>query len=166
MVKQKKVPKRKTPLNNKHAYLCYCLRNANQRAPKTYVGITNHWTRRCRQHNGELKGGARYTRGGRWTAFFHVSGFPSKREALQFEWAMKHKRRPGSRLRGRCKTLWYLLNLERVTQRATCTREWRLCVHMSCKKSEFLRLACLQEDEFQSRMNELTHISFLFGVTL
>jgi predicted GIY-YIG superfamily endonuclease len=27
----------------------------------TYVGITNNLNRRCRQHNGEIKGGARYT---------------------------------------------------------------------------------------------------------
>ncbi len=40
-------------------YIVYILINTNNNC--TYVGITNNPIRRLRQHNGELKGGARYT---------------------------------------------------------------------------------------------------------
>lgn len=40
-------------------YIVYLLINTTHN--KTYVGITNNQTRRIRQHNGEITGGARYT---------------------------------------------------------------------------------------------------------
>jgi structure-specific endonuclease subunit SLX1 len=74
-----------------HQYICYILRN-NDRS-KTYVGITNNMPRRLRQHNGGLRGGARYTRGGRpWKLVAFVRGFVNKSQALSFEWYMHHRR--------------------------------------------------------------------------
>ena len=65
---------------------------------KSYVGATVDVRRRLRQHNGEIKGGAKYTRlgrpgkgGGGWRLVFTVCGFPGQRAALQFEWAVKHR---------------------------------------------------------------------------
>lgn len=83
---------------------------------KTYVGMTNNPVRRLRQHNGSLKGGARFTRGGRpWRFIFHVTGL-KKSEALRLEWAMKKKRVSGvSGPLGRIKTLQRLMTLERWT---------------------------------------------------
>jgi predicted GIY-YIG superfamily endonuclease len=56
---------------------------------RSYVGVTNDFARRLRQHNGELKGGARYTRrsaaGPHWRPVFKVRGLPSRRQALQLE---------------------------------------------------------------------------------
>ena len=71
------------------AVLCvYLLRNASGR---TYVGFTNEPQKRLRQHNGEIKGGARKTRMGRpWEMLGFVHGFRSKVAALQFEWAWQH----------------------------------------------------------------------------
>ena len=48
--------------------------------------------RRLRKHNGELSGGAKYTRskGPGWKHVCLVSGFQTKIQALQFEWAVKH----------------------------------------------------------------------------
>ena len=71
------------------AVLCvYVLRNAGGR---TYVGFTNAPARRLRQHNGEVKGGARKTRLGRpWEMIGFVHGFRTKVSALQFEWAWQH----------------------------------------------------------------------------
>lgn len=41
-------------------YCVYLLCHSNNKC--TYVGITNNLTRRIRQHNGELVGGAKYTK--------------------------------------------------------------------------------------------------------
>lgn len=54
--------------------------------------------RRLRQHNGELKGGARATHWGRpWIRLCHVQGFPNERTALQFEWKWKRLSTTGGR---------------------------------------------------------------------
>lgn len=80
-------------------YICYCLVNP---APttRTYIGMTNNPVRRIRQHNGEIKGGARYTsrRDGGWRYQWQVTGFESKHCALSFEWHWK--RRSGRRRHG------------------------------------------------------------------
>ena len=57
----------------------------------TYAGVSPDPTRRLRQHNGEIKGGAKYTtsKGPGWRHLCLIKGF-SKIQALQFEWAVKH----------------------------------------------------------------------------
>lgn len=83
-------------------YVVYSLALSNGR--RTYVGSTNNLARRLRQHRGELKGGARYTKavraGQRWQCRFVVLGFRRHTEALSFEWHLK-KVRCGSRWRDR-----------------------------------------------------------------
>jgi len=46
-------------LDNK-TWVVYLLKCANN---SLYCGITNDMARRLRQHNGEIQGGAKYTRG-------------------------------------------------------------------------------------------------------
>lgn len=70
-------------------YLVYVLGNGK----RTYVGCTNNFTRRLRQHNGEIVGGAKATRGkGPWSAMLHITGFQSNIQALQFEFMVHHAR--------------------------------------------------------------------------
>ncbi|KAL1545252.1 structure-specific endonuclease subunit SLX1-like [Salvia divinorum] len=46
---------------------------------KTYVGVTNHFSRRLKQHNGELIGGAKASTAGRpWTCACLIQGFVDK----------------------------------------------------------------------------------------
>lgn len=78
-------------------YICYCLKPISKNYP-TYVGCTNNFQRRIRQHNCEIKGGAKFTtgavsRGILWTPFIIVEGFISKNEALSFEWHWKNQSR-------------------------------------------------------------------------
>lgn len=76
-------------------YSCYILESEHH----SYVGSTNNISRRLRQHNGEIVGGAKANRGKKsWFAAV-VSGFPDQRSALQFEWALKHFRATTARIR-------------------------------------------------------------------
>ncbi|KAI3848228.1 hypothetical protein MKX03_003506 [Papaver bracteatum] len=53
---------------------------------KTYVGITTNFSRRLKQHNGELKGGAKASRLGRpWICACIIQGFKDHSEACQLE---------------------------------------------------------------------------------
>ena len=88
---------------------------------RSYLGCTNDFKRRLRQHNGEITGGAKYTRKLRpWVPVLTVSGFQNKSEALQFEWASRHvggrkRRAPGQGVRGRLKNIRRVLARERWT---------------------------------------------------
>ena len=84
-------------------YVCYLLSDGRRR---TYIGITVDLQRRLRQHNGELRGGAKYTRGRRWKVVCHVGPFPSKSDAMRFEWWYK---RTGRGLQGRLRGLGRML---------------------------------------------------------
>src|SRR4051794_18044610 len=55
-----------------------------------YTGVTNSLERRIRQHNGELWGGARYTRGKRPVEFVYIEKTSSRKEACKREWEIKH----------------------------------------------------------------------------
>lgn len=75
-------------------FYCYIITNGRN----TYNGYTNNLGRRLRQHNGELVGGARATRGrGPWR-FVSVLGCETwtAAEAMSVEWHIKYptNRRP------------------------------------------------------------------------
>jgi structure-specific endonuclease subunit SLX1 len=78
------------------AWYCYMLQSTDGK--RTYVGATVNPARRLRQHNGELVGGARATKGRSWTRRFLIGGFNDERSALRFEWYWKYLTRtaPGS----------------------------------------------------------------------
>lgn len=72
-------------------YACYLLRSFNPKRGGTYIGSTPDPPRRFKQHSGEIKGGAFKTRLGRpWEMELVVHGFPTKLQALQFEWAWQN----------------------------------------------------------------------------
>ena len=95
-------------------YLCYTITHEYK---ATYVGITNNFEKRIKQHNGVIKGGAKATRKyDDWKLAFYVTGFRTKGEVLSFEWHMHHPEgrrwRKGSdykgflgRIRGLCDVL-------------------------------------------------------------
>jgi predicted GIY-YIG superfamily endonuclease len=68
------------------SYICYTLRSSNNKyLNRTYTGITNNSTRRLRQHNGELKGGARATKIIRPVRYYIIISNLSKSKALSIE---------------------------------------------------------------------------------
>ena len=106
-------------------WYCYIFRNKlEQFKHNTYNGSTNNPMRRLRQHNEEIKGGAKAThgKGGAWEICAMLSGFPDHINALSCEWRMKcPSGRPGKReakyqrVQGRVSSLNEILSLERWT---------------------------------------------------
>ena len=74
-------------------YIVYLLKNTHTKY--TYLGITNNSARRIRQHNGEIKGGAKYTRAmkqdGTWIYHLKISNL-TKSESLSMERTAKNLR--------------------------------------------------------------------------
>ena len=67
-------------------YLVYILKCDNL----TYIGMTNNFLRRWRQHIGDLKGGARYTKKkSDWYPILIIDGFKDMSSACQCEWRLK-----------------------------------------------------------------------------
>lgn len=89
-------------------YLVYILRSNNL----SYIGMTNDFMRRWKQHNGILKGGAKYTKkSDNWYPICIIDGFETMKEALQCEWKLK-------RVRG------YINRLKNVNYHMTSVDKW------------------------------------------
>jgi len=100
---------------------CYIIENRGY----TYVGVSNNVDKRLRAHNGEIKGGAKYTtgKGSGWKHICVIKGFPTKIESMQFEWALKHvPPRNAGGMKNRIKKLNILLNKERWTSKAPLSK--------------------------------------------
>lgn len=145
-------------------WACYYL--ASTTKPRSYIGATVDPARRLRQHNGEIKGGARYTRGGRpWRRVCYVDGFQNQRQALQFEWRWKHMSSSGGRvsrlkkynreredigvrghasMKRRINALIKLLHLERYTSNAPIAKTIPLTIHWEWggDQSDILSTCC------------------------
>ncbi|XP_021887408.1 structure-specific endonuclease subunit SLX1 [Carica papaya] len=65
---------------------CVYLILSTNKPIKTYVGVTTDFGRRLKQHNGEIKGGAKASRAGRpWICACIIHGFSCQNDACQFE---------------------------------------------------------------------------------
>lgn len=71
------------------SHSCYVIMNEKG---QTYNGYTVDFVRRLRQHNSEIRGGARYTSGkGPWKYLFTVESPQfTKNTALSLEWSFKY----------------------------------------------------------------------------
>lgn len=123
------------------AYFVYLLESVDHK--NTYVGATVDLDRRLRQHNGVIKGGAKLTtsRLGVWSRVMYVSGFPTWKSALQFEWRWKNITRRvggGSPLVRRICALSKLLSLDRSTSNALPYVLWEVPPHIHFTSQEHL----------------------------
>ncbi len=64
-----------------------------------YTGITQDVTRRLTQHNGAIKGGAKYTRNRRPVKCVYTKRYMSRSKALKQEYEIKHKLSRAEKLR-------------------------------------------------------------------
>ena len=73
-------------------FLVYLIKNDN----KSYIGYTNDFFRRWKQHNCMLSGGAKYTTRNKgdnyWEPICIIDGFICKKEAMRCEWKLKRAR--------------------------------------------------------------------------
>ena len=100
---------------------------------RTYVGVSPYPIRRLRQHNGEIKGGAKYTTsfGPGWKHVCLVEGFRDKIEAMQFEWAVKHAppRNVGG-IMSRIKKMQNIMHKEKWTTKSPLSKDVPLVIIM------------------------------------
>ena len=119
-------------------WYCYLLLSEDNK--RTYVGATIDIHRRLRQHNGEISGGAKATRGSSWRRVCYIEGFPDECATLQFEWKWKNlsKKEKGSAMERRELALNVLLSLEKPTAKAVPYSEYEgdLIVHWENQLSE------------------------------
>ena len=86
-------------------YLVYLIKCDNL----SYIGMTNDFTHRIRQHNQEIKGGAKYTKKKKnWYPICIIDGFPDLRSACQCEWRLKHFARGHGSIKGANNKIRYL----------------------------------------------------------
>ena len=118
-------------------WVCYIIENSGY----TYVGVSNNAEKRLRAHNGEIRGGAKYTtsKGKGWKHICTISGFPTKIESMQFEWALKHvpPRKAGGII-NRIKKLFILCNKVRWTKNSPLAETMPLTIRWctECYKPE------------------------------
>lgn len=102
----------------------------------TYIGATVNLDKRIRQHNKEIKGGAKATsikveQGEVWKYICYVDNFPNYNEALKFEWRWKQISRLIQKSNNlinprekRLEALKKLLSLDKSTSKAIPFIEW------------------------------------------
>lgn len=138
-------------------WYCYILRNKlEQFKNNTYNGSTNNPMRRLRQHNEEIKGGARAThgKGGAWEICAMLSGFPDHVNALSCEWRMKcPSGRPGKRerkyqgVKGRVSSLNEILPLERWTSKCVVNNsDFKMKLHILSDVVEYVDVSEVPEN--------------------
>jgi len=106
-------------------YACYILKSTDPAYKNhSYNGSTNNLTRRLRQHNGEIVGGAFRTHNGRpWIFCAYLTGLPTHVNALSCEWRIRYpdnKRKKEAKYKGvvgRIVGLNEVLKLEKWTSK-------------------------------------------------
>lgn len=70
-------------------YYCYIIISKSHN-DYTYIGTTNNLEKRLDQHNGKLIGGAKSTKKYNDWEYYKIIEFDDNKNAMSFEWYMKH----------------------------------------------------------------------------
>lgn len=143
-------------MESKEKWYCYILRNNDEKYKNcTYNGITNNLKRRIRQHNKEIKGGAKYTgsKNVKWEYYCIMEGFEDYSNCLQCEWRIK---KPENKKRsrkytgpiGRIKGLFHVIK--------NCKHKWTNNSKHDNEKNNFtIHLSQDIYDHFKKEINEI-----------
>ena len=97
---------------------CFCYIIATPDGDQTYNGYTINLRRRLRQHNGELRGGAKATKRGRRGSWRYIAVLTcpewTAQRAMQHEWTIKYPTRRKPRPREYQGSRGRILSLEKV----------------------------------------------------
>ena len=113
-------------------YVVYILKSHNC----SYIGMTNDFFRRWKQHNGILQGGATYTKKyNDWLPICIIDGFETKQEAMQCEWRLKR----GRGYLGRIRYLSHYLNFEKQwTKNSPDIKSQELSIYIKDEYKKYL----------------------------
>jgi putative endonuclease len=116
----------------------------------SYVGMTNNFLNRWQQHNGILKGGAKYTKKKyNWYPICIIDGFKNKSEAMQCEWKVKSRKPKLSRQfkggKGRVEYLNLLLGDKRWTSNSPLIKEQDLTVYVDKEYEHLIKCVATEE---------------------
>jgi predicted GIY-YIG superfamily endonuclease len=113
-------------------YVVYILKSHNC----SYIGMTNDFFRRWKQHNGILQGGATYTKKyNDWLPICIIDGFKTKQEAMQCEWRLKR----GRGYLGRIRYLSHYLNFEKQwTKNSPDIKSQELSIYIKDEYKKYL----------------------------
>tara|TARA_B100001093_G_scaffold226490_1_gene217044 strand:- start:227 stop:565 length:339 start_codon:yes stop_codon:yes gene_type:complete len=100
--------------------------------------MTNDFFKRWRQHNNEIKGGAKYTtrKGKNWYPICIIDGFQTMKEAMQCEWRLKHNKK----YRGPSKRVEYIslmIQKEKWTSKSPKIKDQSLQIYIDDEYSSF-----------------------------
>lgn len=131
-------------------YLVYIIKSGQY----SYVGMTNDFFNRLRQHNGDKSGGAKYTKkANNWKPVCIIDGFSTKSEAMQCEWKLKSKKSKLSKTlkfaSGRIKYLNFLLNDEKWTSNSPKIIEQNLKIYIVDEYKDVLTNILLKNIELR-----------------
>ena len=107
-----------------------------------YIGMTNNFTRRIQQHNGILKGGAKFTKKRQdWNPILMIDGFKNKQQAMQCEWALKRRNKQNiSGIIGRFIQLQCLWNRNRWTSKSPLISDQMIHIYVEKKYKHLLTI--------------------------
>lgn len=112
-------------------YLVYILKSDNY----TYIGMTNDFFKRWKQHNKILKGGAKATsKRDNWSPICIIDGFSSLKEACQCEWKLKRVKGHKKRVQN---VYHHLVNVDKWTSNSPLIKEQSLTIYVTEDYKEF-----------------------------
>ena len=128
---QSTVPVPVAESHSKKRYFCYIITTPD--GDQTYNGYTINLRRRLRQHNGELRGGAKATKRGRRGSWKYIAILTCPNwtavRAMQHEWTIKYPTRRKPRPREYQGSLGRIRSLEKVCEQIPNNEPTSLYVH-------------------------------------
>ena len=121
-------------------YVYILVNNSVNYKDHSYIGFTNNPIKRLRQHNKEIKGGAKATtnKDSEWEFAVLITGFKDKINALSCEWKLKHPNKNYYKIEGKIKILNEILLLNKWTSK--CNIENKECNYELFIKDKYLDL--------------------------